>query len=204
MSFTPAIAGHGTLADALPGRSSLARSTALVTAGVGLMAVLAQVSIPMWPVPITGQTLGVVLVAASLGLRRGTVALAAYTLVGLAGLPVFSDFTGGPAAVMKPSFGFILGFIAAAAVIGAFADRGWDRSVWRASIAFTLGSVIPFLFGLPYLALMLGVYDMANDPATVISLGLLPFIPGGIVKAAIAAVLLPLTWRAVKRIDRSA
>ncbi|WP_322409227.1 biotin transporter BioY [Microbacterium invictum] len=195
------------LADVIARPSSRTRAfavdAALVSAGALFVAVLAQVSIPLWPVPITGQTLGVIVVGAALGARRGALSLTAYLLAGLAGLPVFADFTGTLAAVAKPSFGFIIGFIAAAAVAGWFAERAWDRRPALAFLGFAAASVIPFLFGIPYMALILNVVaGMDLSFWQILELGLFPFIVGGIVKAAIAAALIPAAWALVRRLDR--
>ena len=103
------------LADVISRPSSRARAFALdaglVAVGAAVVALLAQVEIPLWPVPITGQTLGVIVVGAALGAWRGAAALTTYMVAGLAGLPVFAGFTGTIAALGKPSFGFVMGFI---------------------------------------------------------------------------------------------
>ena len=113
------------LADLIARPSGRARAVALdaalVVAGAAVVALLAQVEVPLWPVPITGQTLAVVVVGAALGARRGAAALVTYLLAGLAGLPVFAGFTGTVAALAKPSFGFVIGFVFAAFVAGWFA-----------------------------------------------------------------------------------
>lgn len=197
---------HRVLADVVARPSSRLRSlavdTALVTAGAAVVAVLAQVSVPLWPVPITGQTLGVIVVGAALGARRGAAALTVYLLVGLAGLPVFADFTGSIAAVTKPSFGFILGFIVAAAVAGWFAERAWDRRPVLAFLGFAAASAIPFLFGIPYMALILnGVMGLDYSFWGLLEVGLFPFIVGGVIKAAIAAAIIPAAWGLVHRLD---
>lgn len=194
------------LADVIARPSSRSRAFAidagLVVAGAALVAVLAQVSIPLWPVPITGQTLGVVVVGAALGSRRGAMALTTYLLIGLMGLPVFADFTGSLAAVGKPSFGFILGFIPAAFLAGWFAERAWDRKPWLAFVGFIAASAVPFLFGIPYMALILnGVLGLDLSFLALLQAGLFPFILGGIVKAAIAALVIPGAWALVRSLD---
>ncbi|GAA1959082.1 biotin transporter BioY [Microbacterium aquimaris] len=181
---------------------ALATDAALVLAGAAVVAVLAQVSIPLWPVPITGQTLAVVVVGAALGARRGALALTTYLLVGLAGLPVFADFTGTVAAIAKPSFGFVLGFIGAAFVAGWFAQRAWDRKPWLAFLGFAAASAVPFVVGIPYMALILnGVLRLDLSAWQLLEAGLFPFIVGGIVKAALAAALIPAVWALVRRVD---
>ncbi|WP_347753605.1 biotin transporter BioY [Agrococcus sp. ProA11] len=192
------------LADALVGQRTLVKDLLLVVAGITVVAALAQVEIPMWPVPITGQTLGVMLVAASLGFRRGVAALGGYLLLGLAGAPIFAGFTGSIAAIGKPSFGFIIGFVATAAVVGWLAERRWDRRPLLAIALFGLASLIPFAFGIPYMALVLAALGTPVDFAGAMALGFVPFIVGGLVKWAIAAAALPAAWAGVRALDRAA
>lgn len=190
------------LADALVGRRTLVKDLLLVFAGIAVVAGLAQVEIPMWPVPITGQTLGVMLVGATLGLRRGTMAMAGYLVLGLAGLPIFATFSGGIATIGKPSFGFILGFVATAAVVGWLAERRWDRRPVLAIALFGAASLIPFAFGIPYMAAVLAAMGTPVDLAGALGLGFVPFIVGGIVKWAVAAAVMPAAWAGVRRLER--
>lgn len=196
------------LADVITRPTSRARAfaldAALVATGAAVVALLAQVSIPLWPVPITGQTLGVIVVGAALGSRRGAAALITYLLVGLAGLPVFADFTGSIAAVAKPSFGFVLGFIVSAFVAGWFAERAWDRRPALAFLGFAAASVVPFLVGIPYMALILNVVmGLDYSFGGLLEVGLLPFILGGVVKAGLAALVIPGAWALVRKVDAS-
>jgi len=193
---TAAVAHPSVLVDRLISRS-LTTDIALVLTGAVVVGALAQVSIPMFPVPITGQTLAVLLVGGSLGMRRGATSLFTYLVAGVAGVPWFADFTGGPAALLKPSFGYIIGFVFAAALVGWLAERTWDRRPVLAMAGFLLASLVPFLFGLPYLAMVTGT----SDPALVLEYGFTPFILGGVVKAGIAAVVFPLAWSLVRRAD---
>ena len=148
---SPASVGRSSvLADHL-GADSLVKDALMVLAGASLVGVLAQVSVPMWPVPITGQTLGVLLVGAILGARRGALSLLSYMLLGLAGMPWFSAASGGLAALAKPSFGYILGFIPAAWLIGKLSERAWDRHFWLSLAAFGGATLIPFIVGIPYM-----------------------------------------------------
>lgn len=183
---------------------ALALDAALVVAGATFVAALAQVEVPLWPVPITGQTLAVVVVGAALGARRGAAALVTYLLAGLAGLPVFAGFTGTIAAVAKPTFGFVLGFIVAAFVAGWFAERAWDRKPLLAFVGFVAASAIPFVFGIPYMAFILNVVGGGSfGISEILAFGLWPFVVGGLIKAAIAAVLIPAAWAGVRAVDRS-
>jgi biotin transport system substrate-specific component len=206
MTVAVAPVRHRVLADVITRPASRARAfaldAALVLTGAALIAVLAQVEVPLWPVPITGQTLGVIVVGAALGAKRGAAALTAYMLLGLAGLPIFAGFTGTIAAVAKPSFGFIVGFIVSAAVAGWVAERAWDRKPWLAFVGFAAASVVPFLIGVPYMAFILNVVlGLGYDFAAIMAAGVLPFIVGGLIKALIAALIIPGAWALVRRVD---
>ena len=196
------------LADVIARPSTRARAVAvdaaLILAGAAVVALLAQVEIPLWPVPITGQTLGVIIVGASLGAWRGAAALTTYMVLGLAGLPIFAGLTGSLAAVAKPSFGFVIGFIFSAFVAGWFAERAWDRRPGLAFVGFAAASVVPFLFGIPYLAFILNV-TLGLDLTfwQILEAGLFPFIIGGLIKAGIAALIIPATWALVRKVDAS-
>ena len=176
------------LADRVFSRS-LVLDIVLVLAGAALTAVLAQVAIPLWPVPITGQTLAVLLVGSTLGAARGAISMGVYALVGLVGLPVFSDGTSGFHILAGPTGGYIVGFIVSAALVGWLAERAWDRKILKAIATFVAGSVVVFAIGLPWLAIALHLNLQQTLQA-----GLYPFLIGGAVKALIAAGLLPLAW----------
>ena len=187
------------LADRLVTRS-IGADIVLVVAGAALTALLAQVSIPLFPVPITGQTLAVLLVGASLGAVRGASSLALYAVLGLAGLPVFApeddgSHISGLVALATPSFGYIIGFIFSAALVGWLSQRTWDRKFLKALATFVGGTVVVFAFGLPWLAVVTGATLLQTY-----QWGLEPFIIGGIVKAVIAALLLPAAWWGADRL----
>ena len=202
MSAIAVPARRPVLADALAPHRTRLQDAGLVLAGTGVVALLAQITVPLPLVPITGQTLGVILVGAALGSRRGAAALLTYLLVGLAGAPVFAGFAGGPASMLSPSFGFILGFVPAAFVAGWFAERAWDRRPLLAMAGFVAASAVPFLLGVPYLAMILNaVMGAGADLGAVLAAGLWPFIPGGLVKAALAALLIPAAWKGVRALD---
>jgi biotin transport system substrate-specific component len=175
------------LADLVPG--DRVRDLLLVVGAAGLVGLLAQVSIKLsfTPVPITGQTLGVLLAGTALGWRRAAAALALYAGAGVVGLPWFAHHSSGWGGA---SFGYILGFVLAAGACGFLAERGGDRKVWRALPTMVVGEVLIYAAGLTWLALYLHV-----GPAKTISLGLTPFVAGDAIKAGIAAGLLPLAWR---------
>ncbi|WP_151526299.1 biotin transporter BioY [Serinicoccus kebangsaanensis] len=184
------------LADRLVPRRGVLTDVGLVAGGVVVVSLLALVQFRIGPVPITGQTLGVILVGSALGMRRGAAALTTYLLAGLAGAPVFAG-GGGPAYVMQPSFGYIIGFVAAAAIAGWAAERAWDRHVGLAMVGFLLATAAPFVVGVPWLAAVL----QTADPATVAAAGIIPFIVPGVIKAGIAAAVFPLVWALVRRLE---
>ncbi|MBX9472384.1 biotin transporter BioY [Microcella sp.] len=182
-----------TLADWAVRRAVLTNAL-LVVGGAAFTGILAQVSVPLWPVPITGQTLAVLLVGTSLGAARGSLSLAVYALLGMAGVPWFSDQTGGWGVIVGPTGGYILGFIAAAALTGWLAERRWDRRWFGALVSLSAGTVVVFAFGLPWLAFSLGL----NLEQT-LQAGLFPFLIGGAIKAVIAAGLIRGAWTLADR-----
>lgn len=188
-----------TLADRVLPRTAV-NNAVLIGAGTALVALLAQVAVPLWPVPITGQTLAVMLVGATLGAWRGAASLALYLALGLAGLPIFA----GASAGLAPSFGFIIGFVPAAALIGWLAERTWDRRPVLSLLGFLGASIVPFLFGVPYLAVALGQLGLPNDVPAVLQAGVTPFLLGGLIKWLIAAAALPALWSLVRRADERA
>jgi biotin transport system substrate-specific component len=175
----------------LPG--SLLWKFVLVLAGSALIALAAQVRIPLpfSPVPVTGQTFAVLLVAAALG-RLGLASVIAYLIEGAIGLPVFAGGTFGVATIVGPTGGYLIGFALAAAIVGSAAERGWDRHLLTALAAMLLGEVAIYLCGLPWLARFV-------PAGRVLDLGLFPFIPGDLFKMVLVALALPGAWRLVRR-----
>ena len=183
------------LADAVrPQVKSLLWDAGLVVAFGTLMGLVAQISIPLpfTPVPITGQTFGVLLTGAALGSRRAFTAMLVYLAEGLGGLPVFALGHSGPAAFLAPTGGYLLSFPFAAFAVGFLAERAFDRTFWRAVVAMVVGDVIIFAIGLPWLGHFVGI-------GKAVPLGLTPFIPGEIVKLLVAAAVLPSAWALVHR-----
>jgi biotin transport system substrate-specific component len=171
---------------------SVVNDLALILSGAVLTAYAAQMVIPMWPVPITAQTLAVLLVGSVLGATRGAISLIAYFSMGALGLPVFSAAT---SLSFGPTFGYLIGFVAAASVVGWLSERGWHKSVSGVLGSFAIANAIIYLFGLPWLAFILGNLGVANDIAAVATAGLLPFIVGDVLKMMLAAALLPIAWK---------
>ncbi|MFI1734449.1 biotin transporter BioY [Streptomyces acidicola] len=179
------------LADLLP--ASRVRDVALVLGGAALTGIAAQIAVPVpgSPVPVTGQTFAALLVGTALGAGRGFLSLALYALVGMAGMPWFAEGGSGYAA---PSFGYVLGMLLAATVVGALARRGGDRSVLRMAGTMAVGELIIYAIGVPYLAL---AADMSLTAA--IAAGLTPFLIGDALKAALAMGVLPTAWKLADR-----
>ncbi|MFE9764290.1 biotin transporter BioY [Streptomyces sp. NPDC005808] len=186
----PGIRPGEVLADLLP--ASRVKDTALVLGGAALTGLAAQIALPVpgSPVPVTGQTFAALLVGTALGTSRGLFSLATYALLGLAGVPWFAE--GGSGATV--SFGYILGMLLAATVVGALARRGADRSVLRMAGTMLLGEAIIYAIGVPYLA---AVADLSLG--TAVAAGLTPFLLGDALKAALAMGVLPTVWKFVNR-----
>jgi biotin transporter BioY len=173
---------------------TLLRSAGLVLGFSLLLALSAQVRIPLpfTPVPITAQTFVVLLAGALLGPRLGVVTMLAYLLEGAAGLPVFQGGNSGIAYMLGPTGGYLLGFIASAAITGWFAERGLDRRFATAILAMFLAEIALYTCGLARLSSFV--------PADrLLQMGLLPFIPGDIIKILTAAAVLPTGWKLFRK-----
>ncbi len=182
------------LADVVP--SSALAEIALVVGAAALVGILAQFSIHLSfsPVPVTGQTLGVMLAGTALGWRRALASMALYVAAGCAGLPWFAGHASGyPAA----TFGYLLGFVAAGPVLGWLAALGNDRNVARSLVSMAVGDVVVFLFGVTWLA-----FDLHVSASTAIALGFTPFVGGELIKAGVGGLVLPSSWRLVDRATR--
>lgn len=172
--------------------SALAYDASLVLGGSLLVALAAQIAVrlPFSPVPVTAQTLAVLLVGALLGSRRGAWSMLAYLGQGLIGLPVFAAGASGPAYVLGPTGGYLLGFVSAAYLTGWLAERGWDRRIGTALLAMLIGNAAIYALGLPWLSIYAGSQTLA--------LGLLPYLAGDALKLALAAAALPGGWRLLR------
>lgn len=181
------------LAERIFSRSGAKQSAladlSLILLGSLVVAVFAQLSIHLPLVPITGQTLAVLLVGMALGSRRGALALTAYLAEGVAGLPVFAEGKVGLAALQGPTGGYLLGFIAAAFVVGLLAERGFDRNLFTTLAAMVAGNAVIYACGLIWLQPFVGEWQAT------LSAGMVPFLLGDAVKALLAALLLPGAWK---------
>lgn len=170
------------VADRLLRQSGLLRDAMLILTGSWIVAACAQIEIPLWPVPVTGQTFGVLLIGAMLGRKRGAAAMAGYLLQGSIGLPFFAGGASGFHHLAGPTGGYLIGFIAAAWITGLLFERGWGRSFGPACGVMALATAAIFVAGLAWLAAFVPMEG-------VLQAGLFPFIPGGILKIAAAAAV---------------
>jgi len=186
-----------TLALALPPARAAERPVYRVGVVIGgslLVAALAQVQfhLPFTPIPVTGQTLGVLLVGAALGPELAVASILLYVAEGAAGLPFFAggDHGWSVLALSSPSGGYLWGFVAMGAVVGALARRGWDRTLRSSISAMLIGEIVLYAVGVPWLAAALGI-----SVQRALALGLYPFVLGDVLKLLAAAGLLPAAWR---------
>jgi biotin transport system substrate-specific component len=179
------------LADLLPG--NLARDLVLTFGGAGFIGLLAQLSFHVAgsPVPITGQTFAVLLVGASLGFRRSLTATALYLLAGLAGVPWYADHAHG---FVTASFGYLVSYVVVAPLVGTLASRGGDRTPLRTIATMTLGTLLVYAVGVPWL-----MVDLHVGFRTGYDYGMKDFLLGDALKVLLAAGLLPAAWKLVRR-----
>lgn len=191
------IALHPTLAEQLSGsQRSFARNVLLAVGGSLALWMSAKVQVPFYPVPITMQTFVVLAMGMAFGWRLAAATVALYLAQGAFGLPVFAGTPErgiGLAYMAGPTGGYLAGYLLAATLCGCLAERGWDRRVATTAIAMLAGNLVIYACGLLWLGAVVG-WDKP-----VIELGLLPFIPGDILKLALAALTLPLAWKVVNR-----
>jgi len=167
------------------------RAVLLAVAGTALLTISAKIQVPFWPVPMTMQTFAVLVIAMAYGPPLGAATVGLYLVEGAAGLPVFAG-GGGLAYFAGPTGGYLVGFLAAAALLGQLAARGWDRGVVTTLAAMALGTVVIFACGVAWLSTLIGLPQA-------IAGGLTPFLLGATFKIALAAAVLPLAWRLTRR-----
>ncbi len=176
-----------TMMDAIFPNATLVRDLLLVLGFSTLTALSAQIAFYIGLVPITGQTFAVLLAGALLGSKRGALSQLTYLGMGAMGAPVFAGWMGGPAVLLGPTGGYLVGFVAAAFVVGYLAERGWDRRLWSIALAMLAGNAVIYLFGLSWLARFV-------PAGSLLSAGLIPFIPGDLTKLVVATIALPSGW----------
>ena len=191
-----------TLADVLVPRIKrycLTRDLLLTLWGSLLIALLAQASFWIGPVPITGQTFAVLMLAALLGSRRGSLSVLAYLIEGAFGLPVFASGRSGLAAFVGPTGGYLIGFVFAAWLVGLLAEKKWDRNPWTTILTMILGNILIYSCGLLWLWLLFFAGRLPSDSKGLLAAGLYPFIIGDFLKILLAAWLLPTGWKLLAR-----
>lgn len=203
--FKEATMGRDTLLTATIGDQGLLRKALLVIAGSLFIAVAAQISVPMWPVPVTLQTLAILLVGFAFGSRMGALTVAAYLAQGFMGLPVFTPSTlPGLAALIGPTGGFLIGFVALAWMAGFAAERGLARGVLGTALAAVIASALLYVPGVLW---PMAVASAAGLDAGWAGQGLgfywahfvAPFLIGDAIKAVIAALIVSGAWAALRR-----
>ena len=157
-----------------------------------LLALAAKAQVPFWPVPMTMQSLVIMMLGMAYGSRLAMATVLLYLAEGLAGLPVFAGAGAGFAYMTGPTAGYLVGFVAAAGLIGWLAERGWDRSPVKALAAMSVGHVLLFVPGVAWLAVLFGAEKA-------IAVGLTPFIAATLLKTALGAALMQASWMVVAR-----
>lgn len=194
--MTITLAARPTIVDRVFPRS-LATDIALIALGAAATAVSAQLVIPASPVPFTFQTMAVLLVGATLGSVRGALSMLLYLAVGVLGVPVFSDARHGIEVVFGATGGFLLGFVAAAAVIGALAERKWSSHFVKMFASYVISTAVIYAFGIP----VLGAVAFSGDLSAAASL-MSNYLIWDALKAIAAALILPIAWKGVQAIRR--
>lgn len=190
-----AVAAPQTLLATIWPAGGLARNVAIAIVGSLMLALSAKVQVPFWPVPMTMQTLVVLMLGAALGARLGAATVLLYLAEGALGLPVFAGTPEkglGLAYMVGPTGGYLAGFVVAAYGVGLLAERGWDRSILSLFAAMTLGHVVILALGFAWLAFLIG-----PDKAWLV--GVVPFFAATVLKTALGALLLPAVWKAIAR-----
>ncbi len=170
------------------------RHVALIAIGALFIYLTAQIYIVREPVPLTGQTFGVLVVGGALGARRGFAAVTLYVLLGLVGLPFFAEGRGGTSVILGVTGGYLIGFMLAGAVVGRLAELGWDRHIGGALGMMIIGSALIYAIGLPWLAVVGGL-----SPEKTIAGGLTPFLAWDAAKLTVAAAIFPTAWWLIGR-----
>ena len=177
MTTSLALPSHAPLAAW--GKSSLLARGLAIALGSAALALSAQMSVPMYPVPMTMQTFAVLMIGALCGGRLAVEIVLAYLVEGAMGLPVFSSGTAGFAVLLGHTGGYLAGFLPAAALIGAWADRGWNNNSVKLAISLSLGHLLMFVTGVAWLASFTGL-------TAAVTLGFVPFMLGTVLKTALA------------------
>lgn len=190
-------AAQSTLLNHVAPNQRLWRSALAVIGGSALLAVSAKLQVPFWPVPMTLQTLAILVIGMAYGSRLGTATVLLYLAEGFVGLPVFAGTAAGPAYFAGPTAGYLIGFVASVWLVGWLAERGWVRSMARCALAMALGHGLVFVFGVSWLATLLGVQKA-------LAVGLYPFWAATLLKTLLGMAVMQAAWHlALKRRSQS-
>lgn len=178
------------------GAALIAKQVALVVLGIALLAIAAKIKVPVWPspVPITMGTFAVLTIGAAYGARLGLVTVIGYMLIGALGFDVFASSSAesaGLSYMMGGTGGYLVGYVLATLTLGVLAERGWDRSMLWMAVAMLIGNALIYVPGLLWLGTLYG-WDKP-----ILEWGLTPFLVGDGLKLLLAAIILPLVWKAV-------
>ncbi len=182
---------NGNLLSTVWPSSALLHKAAAVALGVALLTLASKVQVPFWPVPMTLQTLAVLMIGATAGARLGGVTVLAWLGLGAVGVPVFA--TGAGLAYMAGATGgYLAGFLLAAVIVGYLADKGYGRTVASALLILLVGEAVIFALGTGWLSMIIGAEKA-------VAAGLMPFIPAEILKVALGTAILTAAWKQAKR-----
>jgi len=187
LSTRPAV-----LLDAVVPTRGAIRAVLLALLGSALLTLSAKVQVPFWPVPMTMQTLAVLVIGMSFGSRLGAATVLLYLAEGFVGLPVFSGVAAGPGYFAGPTGGYLVGFALAAGLVGLLAERGWDRHWASALAAMAIGHALVFVTGVAWLVVLFG-FEKA------IAVGVVPFVAATLLKTALGCAVMQAAWRAIGR-----
>jgi len=174
----------------------------MILASVAFMAAMANIQIPLWPVPITMQTFGIFLIAFFFGSRKGLIAITAYVLAGLVGFGVFAGYKSGAAVIIGPTGGYVIGFLFMVIFIGLMIEKGYGRTRKSILLCMLVGEIILYAFGLTGLWFYLEKVSGNVSLLEVLKKGLFPFLIGDTLKALAAVSLFPYLWKGAERIKK--
>ena len=190
------ISSTATLRGALITRSTVSTKIALVVGGTAFLALMAQIAVPVpgSPVPVTGQTLGALLLGSAYGASLGFTTFATYLLVGFIGAPVFASGAHGLSRITGATGGYLVGMLLASLITGYLAGRKWDQKIFTVIPTMLIGDLVIFSAGLFWLH-----HSLHATWVTTFKFGFTPFIVGEVIKIAIASTAMPTLWRFVPK-----
>ena len=189
---------HKTLYESFFRRKNVFLDISMMLMAVVFLAFLSNLYIPLWPVPITGQTFGIFLIAFWFGSRKGLASIALYVLAGLIGFGVFAQHSFGIKVILGPTGGYILGFLASVFLVGYLIEKGYGRTKTSVLYCVAIGSGIIYIFGLIGLWIYFGNVGLWK----ILTMGLFPFLIGDAIKAVAAVALFPYLWKGSEKISK--